>query len=90
MTVNICISKKKKKKKESQPTDPFFSRHVTVNTTFFLGLTKVILKNHDQVDGQCFWCEDSFCFNFFNCCKNPKNCDTTVIIDFKQCGFAKQ
>ena len=42
MTANMCISvvwveqkKKSKKKKKSRPTDPFFSRHVTVNTTFY-------------------------------------------------------
>ena len=41
MTANLCISVvwvEKKKKKKSRPTDPFFSRHVTVNNFFFLAL----------------------------------------------------
>ena len=46
MTADICISvdwvennnkkKKKKKKEKKRPTDPFFSRHVTVNTSILL------------------------------------------------------
>ena len=43
----VKLSRKKKvvhfsclglKEKKSRPTDPFFSRHVTVNTPFFLAL----------------------------------------------------
>ena len=35
MTADMCISVVwVAKKKKSRPTDPFFSRHVTVNTTF--------------------------------------------------------